>query len=170
VTPVVLWIVGEPGVGKTSLVNALLGSPTWLTPKGWPRWTFNHDGSVIASGHRTTGKDVGTNAYVNLRWWRENAWTTPLTLLEGDEYRHPMAPRQLPDADVRCVLLEGANFAEERRRRQGNRLGPTLAKVEFAKAEDFATNFPGPTARILADLPPPRLAEIILDFAGFNGT
>jgi hypothetical protein len=174
VTPVVLWVVGEPGVGKTTMVRALLPRP-WdvIDLPGWPRWTLcGPDKQVVAAGtytgHPFDGADrVGYNKVRQMiEWWHENLFSRQLTVLDGDRMSYAKAVEAWAGVDRACVLLEGAKLAEQRREGRGSRQDAAWVRGRRTKSERFAASFPGRTARILADQPPEMLAGQVLDFLG----
>jgi hypothetical protein len=85
----VLFLLGSPGVGKTSLARRLLLSggqePTLLYR---PKWTFTD--TVCAAGHYKGGLFDGADtipyngAKDALEWWSRQFRDWPLTILDGD--------------------------------------------------------------------------------------
>lgn len=85
----ILWLVGEPGAGKTTLARELLGSNLTLVDK--PKWTCAPH--MVAAGHYTGGAFDGADtvpyngAADALIYWRDHlSKTAPLTLLDGDRF------------------------------------------------------------------------------------
>lgn len=173
----VLWIIGEPGIGKTTMVRALLPKPWELIDiKGWPKWTFaGPQKQIVAAGHYTgamfDGADtVGYNQVNNaIAWWKEHLFTRPLTILDGDRFSHLKAVEafQAAGADLRCFVLEGLGLAEERRGRRGSNQAASWLAGRRTKTTRFAKAFPGPTAQVYADQPPERLADQVKAFLGW---
>lgn len=88
-THTVLWLVGEPGSGKTTLARHLLGTALELIEK--PKWT--RAPHMVAAGHYTGAPFDGADtvpyngAADALLYWKENLRSEfPVTLLDGDRF------------------------------------------------------------------------------------
>jgi hypothetical protein len=144
----VLWIVGEPGLGKTTLVRRLL--PAKASLHGSPKWTVA--GRLAAAGHYSghvfDGADrVPYNGVEDaLAFWGANLSSTDLTLFDGDRFSHAgvrgwfhenvFNQRQL------CVLVAAdAHVGMERRAARGSNQAPTWVKGRVTKARRFWETF-----------------------------
>lgn len=150
----ILWVVGEPGVGKTTLVKGLLESNSTIVSK--PKWTVGP--TVCAGGHYTgaTFDGADTVPYNGvgkaLDFWSEFlAQRCTLTIFDGDRFSNAKVVRYFDNRNVllscpptvlRCVLL----FADEeevhrRRLRRGSNQNPSWVKGRKTKSARFAETF-----------------------------
>jgi len=86
--PIVLFIVGPPGAGKTTAVRRLLGEFHTLNQR--PKWTLASGRSICAVGHYTGAVHDGgdtvpySGAREAIRYWADNlAADYRYTLLDG---------------------------------------------------------------------------------------
>jgi hypothetical protein len=91
---IIVWVVGEPGVGKTTLVReGLLEDDMELV--GPPKWTVGQ--AVAAAGHYSGGKFDGADtvpyngAAAALDYWATRLHTFPLTIFDGDRFSNDNA-------------------------------------------------------------------------------
>jgi hypothetical protein len=140
----VLFLVGAPGVGKTTLVRGLLGSEPRLVLK--PKWTLSGT-DICAGGHYTGAAFDGadTIAYNGARaafeYWVENLRGYPLTILDGDRFSNANALSWWVDAgaDICCAHLTlPESRAQQRRDARGTTQNPTWVKGRATKAARFA--------------------------------
>lgn len=145
---VILYVLGAPGVGKTTLVRELLGSETELVPS--PKWTIGQD--HVAAGHYKGetfdgGDTVAYNgARACLEFW--NASLRPmlepdsLTILDGD--RFSSAPsleylRSLGGVLVVGVHLQASTEALQARcAARGSKQNEAWMRGRITKARNFA--------------------------------
>jgi hypothetical protein len=163
--PTVLWLVGEPGTGKTTLARELLGPIDGFYEK--PKWTLAGVSpiasgvgphGVAAAGHYkgTPFDGADTVPYSGaaecLETWRDLlAGRVQLTLFDGDRFStgptldffrsHAKGHR------LKCVHLGDPEVAERYRsnRELAHKLKPQAAafvKGRRTKASNFADRFP----------------------------
>lgn len=132
---VALFVVGQPGAGKTTLVRRLLGvSPRGELPIGGalhpkPKWTIvpsERYGNVMAAGHYIGaafdgGDSVGYSGVAEAmsylaRWRAEVA----LAIFDGDRFSHAgvLAQLRLLNFDIHCAFIDLPDTAAELRRAQ----------------------------------------------------
>lgn len=146
--PVVLFVLGAPGVGKTTLVRGLLGSNTTITQPSEPKWTFGGNG-IVAAGHYTgqTFDGADTVPYNGARkaldYWAKHIRThAHLTIFDGArfstrpslEYIAQLAPDHL----ILGVHLIAEEQVDARRVARGSNQDPTWLKGATTRARNFA--------------------------------
>lgn len=158
---VALWIVGEPGLGKTTIARALLAHPVALHPS--PKWTLtgwdpdNRSAreplAVVAAGHYTGEPYDGADqvpysgAAPALEFWREVlAYRSALTIFDGDRFSHAAAVEFVSrlGIDALCVHLATTDeyLGHTRRVMRGGRLpSPSWLKGRVTKSSRFASTF-----------------------------
>lgn len=150
----ILFVVGAPGVGKTTLVRALLGLEGGDLPEGGylvpkPKWTVLP--SAAAAGHYTgetfDGGDTVpyTGAQDALAYWRAHLAARALTVFDGDRFSnagvltwlrdHGHAPRAL-------WLTAPSETLDTRRAARGSHQNAAWMKGRATKAERFAGMLP----------------------------
>lgn len=147
--PTVLWVVGEPGVGKTTLTRLFLEPNSRLLAK--PKWTIG--GSIVAAGHYTGGAFDGADtvpyngAKAALECWSELLRPTVfLTLFDGDRFSNANT-RAFFDTygkshRQRCILLSApAEVALARRVARGTTQNPTWVLGRTTKSRNFFETF-----------------------------
>lgn len=154
---VALWVVGEPGIGKTTLAKEILrfalGNGQYdyrLVEK--PKWTVRNDGALVAAGHYGLGSFDGADRVPYngvedcLAYWREvlaRRREPDLTLMDGDRFSHAGALGWFrAKVDRRAVLLlEGpADLAAARRESRGSNQNAKWIQGRKTKAYRFATS------------------------------
>lgn len=149
----VLWLVGEPGVGKTTLARRFLGTAIQEFPD--PKWT-RFVGDVAAAGWwRKTAFDGADTLSISqikpaMNFWRDSLPWARLALIDGDKLSNGPAVelvRSTPDTRLVCVRLWSARLAEYRRTQRARGTGKVqdAAWVEGrnTKSKNFYNNFPG---------------------------
>lgn len=146
---IVLYVLGAPGVGKTTLVRELLGTNRSLIAK--PKWTLGP--GVAAAGHYTgqtfDGGDTVpySGARECLEYWSANllpalrATPSSLTILDGDRFSTGPSLEYLratgePIVGVHLTADEAT--LESRRAARGSNQNATWLKGRVTKAGNFA--------------------------------
>lgn len=172
----ILWIVGPPGVGKTSAVRRLLGSDVRqsLIPK--PKWTVNSSDRVCAAGHYTgaTFDGADTVAYNGvdeaLRYWHE--WLLSgmsLTIFDGDRFSNKGAVDKViayaPSARIVCVMVNAPQeVLDARRAMRGSKQNASWMQGRATKAVRFYDAFKDHLVIESASLEPGEVARQIKAF------
>jgi len=186
----VLWMVGEPGIGKTSAARELLPKELQLIAK--PKWTLEAgtgqatSARVCAAGHYTGALFDGADtvpyngAKEALEFWRERLSHHELTLFDGDRFSNKTAVEffkglRNPPRLV-CVLFDAADedLAAGRRKQRGSNQNESWVRGRTTKARNFFDGFPTVDRAVLhcgefglGGAPTPkRLAELIRTVVG----
>lgn len=153
--PTVLWIVGEPGAGKTTLAREIMGCdlvPRVLSEKPDPKWTRAGD-MIAAAGHYTGDTFDGADtvpyngAAKALAYWLEHYRAVPLTIFDGDRFSHAGAlewfKTNAPGHRLACVKLWlPERVAAQRRAARSDKVqNPAWVKGRTTKAARFAELF-----------------------------
>ncbi len=161
----VLWLVGEPCIGKTAVAAELLrragngAEVTLSTPH------VSVCGSAFAAGDFTSSVGIGyagRRPLIIARWASLNLATSELLILDGDVFANPPVAAELAHHRRLAVVLEGSELARQRRRDLGVRVTPQDLAADQVARDRWVTDFPGRTARVLADQRPRQLAEVLL--------
>ncbi len=157
----VLYLVGAPGVGKTSLARALLRMQGPELPIGSflvqkPKWTVAPH--MCAAGHYQADDFDGADmvpyngAQEALDYWAQELRPQhELTLLDGDRFSHEKALTWLMDRDDVAVahLTAPDDVHAARRALRGSDQNATWVKGRVTKASRFADIARGKGCRTL---------------------
>jgi hypothetical protein len=169
----VLWLVGEPGVGKTTIARPLLGSYGAQTDV-WRRPKFTVFGQIAcAAGHWTgapfDGADtvpVGDIKPAVGAWADLLAGKVRLTVFDGDKFSTASTVERvrarLPEARLVCAhFVATPDLAAERRLLRGSKQNEAWLKGRRTKSARFAEAFPGVVLTLDASKAPSALIEEI---------
>jgi hypothetical protein len=155
----VLWIVGEPAVGKTTLASSFLregqGLIGRLIPK--PKWTVN--GTTVAAGHYSGEPFDGADtipyngAKEALDYWFKNLLrSAQLTIFDGDRLSNQPTIeniktvqefcRNIGGLRMACILLIGDEKEIADRRTARSDQDEVWVRGRRTKAMNFAMKFP----------------------------
>jgi hypothetical protein len=150
-----IWVVGEPGVGKTTVVRtAWREEEKILITK--PKWTVNKDRSWCAAGHYTGAAFDGadtvpyTGAMDALVLWESYlAPNARLTIFDGDRFSNGNCRDfvKLRGWQCVCLLIEDEAGAAQRRVSRGTKQNETWIKGRRTKARRFFETFPEESRR-----------------------
>jgi DNA polymerase III delta prime subunit len=151
----VLFVVGPPGVGKTSAMLALLGEDYSIfshPENGAIKWTMACPWAFV--GHYGTGTFDGSDtvpyngAEPCLNHWRDKILAHPdfkYTVLDGDRFSNTKALKFLEsfeDVKVICFYLSASDdVLQGRRDERGSDQDPTWLAGRATKARRFADRF-----------------------------
>lgn len=155
----VLWIVGEPGVGKTTFARTLLESRgTRAGENDSPKWT-EFGATTTAAGWWRGGKFDGadTLAISQIKPAIEYLvslckTTSAVHVIDGDKLSNANAVKAVQDVGARmvCVYLHGQTVARERRLARSTTQNESWVKGRATKAERFFRSFPGEVISVCA--------------------
>ena len=167
---IVVFVVGAPGVGKTTLVRELLEPNRALIES--PKWTVGP--TVCAAGHYVGGKFDGADTVpyngvqTALQFWEQRLASRRVTILDGDRFSFAGAREFFAERGVRdtCLYLDAASGTIQARREQrGTAQNATWVKGRVSKAANFATGFvEDRLLRLDAARPAKELATEVLEF------
>ena len=152
-----IWVVGEPGAGKTHLVRQLLGQRPACLVDGKVKWTVSAYDSMVAAGTYVGQPFDGADtvpydgAKACLEFWRDAFPDKRVTIFDGDRFSNlgvvEWVRQQVPDVECWVVLLETPpEVAQARRVARGSAQNATWVKGRATKAVRFydaATALPG---------------------------
>lgn len=143
----VLWIVGEPGVGKTTFVRGLLGDRKLVFADS-PKWTEAGEDWVLAGhykGDTFDGADqLSTNVGPIIIHWEVNySAKAALTILDGDRFSFDGAKESFSRlARTRVIqIVASEEITEARRKQRGSNQNASWVKGRKTKSARFAGSF-----------------------------
>jgi len=165
---IVLFVLGPPGVGKTTAVRPMLKVDRLVSK---PKWTIA--GHIVAAGHYTgtTFDGADTVPYNGVRpaleYWKENLQSAQLTILDGDRFSHDKVKQWFTPLveRVAAVYLNASNeVLTARRNRRGSNQNPSWMKGRETKARRFFETFDD--SLIVSTMANPYVTEDISQFVG----
>ena len=175
-----LWVVGEPGLGKTTLVRKLLEPErSWgLYLNEKPKWTIS--GRVCAAGWYSNQKFDGADTVPYngvdpaISYWAKHLEPkADLTIFDGDRFSHFGAVDRIALAVPRVAVafLEApGRVGRTRRLQRGSTQSLAWIKGRITKARRFYDGFPGDRLCLDATDSVEDLYETLLSFIGEGGS
>ncbi len=168
---VVLWVLGEPGIGKTTMVRALFGDAPLRFVES-PKWTLAGDRIALAGHYKGTTFDGGDTVPYNAaeaaqEYWRDELSSFQLTILDGDRFSHE-GSKSLFEAHALglAVLLEAPlEVAAGRRKSRGSNQSESWISGRRTKSRRFFDSFHANRGlKLDGTLPTKDLAKAVENF------
>jgi len=146
-----IFVVGPPGVGKTSAMRVLLGETFELYHDGKVKWT--RAAPYVFAGHYGLGTFDGADTVPNDGWlpnlefWEKEYLPNEeyqVTVFDGDRFSHGNAVKWLEDRGVRvlCAHLTASDeVMDARRKERGSDQNPTWLAGRVTKSRNFSERF-----------------------------
>lgn len=163
----IIFVVGEPGVGKTSAVRRLIPRKVKYTK---PKFTVSCDRAF--AGHYIGGKFDGADTVpyngvsAALEFWESHLRKKKITVFDGDRFSNEKVLRFFQSrARVEVVHL----FAEEgvgieRRKKRGGNQNASWIKGRKTKSRRFAELLKNPLHVDVSRLKPEEVEQVICDY------
>lgn len=146
-----IWIVGEPGVGKTTLVRNWLNGLKLTVREERPKHELYRNGSVFVAGHYVGGKFDGADTLPisdikPLReLWRTKYSSCAISIFDGDKFGSAASMEMARSENAQCqviLLVAGSAFVAARRAARGTVQNGTWVAGRKTKSANFASLFP----------------------------
>lgn len=142
----IVWLIGAPGAGKTTLVRSILNAakPSKVVEVHKPKWTIVNDVLVLAGHYTGTTFDGADRVAYNgvndaLYYWFKSLSKYPITIFDGDRFSHEKVWRAFEDHDRMVVHLKASNETlNARRQSRGSNQNEIWLKGRASKVENFA--------------------------------
>lgn len=156
----VVWIVGEPGVGKTTLVREMISIFGERTSRMLrPKWDL-HGSELALAGHYNGDKFDGADTIppgdirLTLEYWGRELQGSGLTVFDGDKFSNANALKFIGEhpTDPRLVclhLVDEPEAVQARRDARGTTQNAAWVKGRKTKSERFASLFPVASRRVV---------------------
>ena len=150
--PCVMFVVGAPGVGKTTALTGLL-DPFDMALIQRPKWTLSQDVALVGhygSGGFDGGDTIAYNGAAEaLDYWLAHIYSDPsvnLSVLDGDRFSSGNCWRRVTGAvdrdQIRCVYLTCDEATlDHRRAARNNKQNPAWMRGRGTKAFNFSRHF-----------------------------
>lgn len=150
-----IFVVGPPGVGKTSALRELLGEEYKnITVPNNGRIKFATNQELCFTGHYGTGTFDGSDTVAMdgakhcIDWWKENILPNPqykATIFDGDRFSTNPCKAELESLEgvrVLCVYMGASQETlNSRRAERGSNQDPTWLRGRESKCRNFADKF-----------------------------
>lgn len=150
-----LFIVGPPGVGKTSAIRELVGEGfSTIHPEDNKAVKFTVTEDICFAGHYGTGTFDGSDtvpmhgASICIDWWKENILPNKkykATIFDGDRFSTSPCKASLDELEgvkALCVYMGASQETlDARREERGSNQDQTWLKGRESKCRNFADKF-----------------------------
>jgi hypothetical protein len=144
----ILFVVGAPGIGKTTLVRRLLEPDSYFNAK--PKWTIGPNQHVCAAGHYTGGTFDGADTVPYngfqpaLEFWAKELVHFDLTIFDGDRFSDSRSILFFKNHRVQLKVLHciaTPDVLATRRKERGSKQNPSWMQGRETKSKRFAAEF-----------------------------